>query len=98
MVTPNNDQKNDYFIITGIEDYPDNILQIYNRWGVLVFEVEGYPGGGNSEAFRGFSNGRVTISKDEKLPSGTYYYVLSFPGADNPGKKEFVGYLYLQND
>ena len=98
LVTPNNDQKNDYFIITGIEDYPDNILQIYNRWGVLVFEVEGYPGGGNSEAFRGFSNGRVTISKDEKLPSGTYYYVLSFPGANNPGKKEFVGYLYLQND
>ena len=38
------------------------------------------------------------ISKNEKLPSGTYYYVLSFPGADNPGKKEFVGYLYLQND
>ena len=98
LVTPNDDRKNDYFIITGIEDYPNNILQIYNRWGVLVFEVEGYPGGGNSEAFRGFSNGRVTISKDEKLPSGTYYYVLSFPGADNPGKKVYIGDLYLQND
>ena len=95
---PNNDNKNDYFIISGIEDYPNNNLQIYNRWGVIVFEVDSYPGRGNSEAFKGYSKGRVTISKDEKLPSGTYYYVLSFPGEDNPGKKQYAGYLYLQND
>ena len=43
LVTPNNDQKNDYFIITGIEDYPDNILQIYNRWGVIGFRSGGLP-------------------------------------------------------
>ena len=98
LVTPNNDNKNDYFIITGIEDYPNNILQIYNRWGVIVFEVDSYPGRGNSEAFKGYSKGRVTISKDEKLPSGTYYYVLTFPGEDNPGKNQYTGYLYLQND
>jgi gliding motility-associated-like protein/uncharacterized repeat protein (TIGR01451 family) len=98
LVTPNNDNKNDYFIISGIEDYPNNNLQIYNRWGVIVFEVDSYPGRGISEAFKGYSKGRVTISKDEKLSSGTYYYVLTFPGEDNPGKKQYTGYLYLQND
>ena len=98
LVTPNGDQKNDYLIIRGIEDYPDNILRIYNRWGVLVFESNGYPGPGNSEIFTGYSNGRITISKDEKLSSGTYYYVLTFPSNNNPGKSEYVGYLYLQND
>ena len=98
LVTPNDDQKNDYFIINGIEDYPNNILQIYNRWGVLVFESNGYPGPGNSEIFSGYSNGRITISEDEKLPSGTYYYVLTFPSNNNPGKSVYIGYLYLQND
>ncbi len=98
LVTPNDDQKNDYLIIRGIEDYPDNILRIYNRWGVLVFESNGYPGPGNSEIFTGYSNGRITISEDEKLPSGTYYYVLTFPSNNNPGKSEYIGYLYLQND
>ena len=98
LVTPNGDQKNDYLIIRGIENYPDNNLRIYNRWGVLVFESNGYPGPGNSEIFTGYSNGRITISKDEKLASGTYYYVLTFPSNNNPGKSEYVGYLYLQND
>tara|TARA_B100000767_G_scaffold229988_1_gene220884 strand:+ start:16 stop:1929 length:1914 start_codon:yes stop_codon:yes gene_type:complete len=98
LVTPNDDQKNDYLIIRGIEDYPDNILRIYNRWGVLVFESNGYPGPGNSDIFTGYSNGRITISEDEKLPSGTYYYVLTFPSNNNPGKSEYIGYLYLQND
>ena len=98
LVTPNDDQKNDYFIINGIEDYPNNILQIYNRWGVLVFESNGYPGPGNSEIFTGYSNGRITISEDEKLTSGTYYYVLTFPSNNNPGKSVYIGYLYLQND
>ena len=98
LVTPNDDQKNDYFIINGIEDYQNNILQIYNRWGVLVFESNGYPGPGNSEIFTGYSNGRITISEDEKLPSGTYYYVLTFPSNNNPGKSVYIGYLYLQND
>jgi gliding motility-associated-like protein/uncharacterized repeat protein (TIGR01451 family) len=98
LVTPNGDQKNDYLIIRGIEDYPDNKLKIYNRWGVLVFESNGYPGPGNSEIFTGYSNGRITINKNEKLPSGTYYYVLTFPSNNNPGKTEYMGYLYLQND
>ncbi|WP_155959412.1 gliding motility-associated C-terminal domain-containing protein, partial [Flavobacterium succinicans] len=25
-----------------MENYPENTVEIYNRWGVLVFEVEGY--------------------------------------------------------
>ena len=98
LVTPNNDGKNDIFYIRGIEDYPSNLLRIFNRWGVLVFEVKNYPGRVNSDAFNGFSRGRITIDQNIKLPSGTYYYVLTFPEEDNPGKTEYVGYLFLYND
>ena len=98
LVTPNNDGKNDILFIRGIEDYPNNLLRIFNRWGVLVFEVKNYPGRVNSDAFNGFSRGRITIDQNVKLPSGTYYYVLTFPEEDNPGKTEYVGYLFLYND
>ena len=49
-------------------------MQIFNRWGVLVYETEGY--GQNGNVFRGVSEGRTTINKNEKLPTGTYYYIL----------------------
>jgi hypothetical protein len=32
------DGVNDSFVIENIEYYPDNVVEIYNRWGVLVYE------------------------------------------------------------
>ena len=56
-------------------------MQIFNRWGVLVYETVGYGGSSGSEnVFRGISEGRVTIAESKELPTGTYYYVLKFPG------------------
>ncbi|MDX6187709.1 gliding motility-associated C-terminal domain-containing protein, partial [Flavobacterium sp. Fl-77] len=41
-VSINGDSMNERFYIQGIECYPDNTVQIYNRWGVLVFERDHY--------------------------------------------------------
>ena len=64
VITPNDDGKNDLFIIKGIEYYPNSLLYIYNRWGQKVKEFEGYknnwPYGGDNDT----------------LSSGVYYYVL----------------------
>jgi gliding motility-associated-like protein/uncharacterized repeat protein (TIGR01451 family) len=94
-ITPDGDGLNEYFQIVGIEDYPDNNVKIYNRWGVLVFETDGYGGNsGHDNVFRGISEGRVTVEKNKELPSGTYYYILTFPST-NPGKSSYSGYLYI---
>ena len=90
-VSPNGDGLNDFFRIDGLEDFPENSLQIYNRWGVKVYETSGY--GVNNNWFRGYSEGRVTVNKGEKLPTGTYFYVLHYKGIRN--EKEKVGYLYV---
>ena len=37
-VTPNDDGAHDYFEIKGIQNYPNNSVQIFNRWGVLVLK------------------------------------------------------------
>ncbi|MEZ4811067.1 MAG: gliding motility-associated C-terminal domain-containing protein [Allomuricauda sp.] len=94
-VTPNGDGINDYFRINGIENYPDNILKVFNRWGVLVFEAEGY--GTTGSLFAGHSEGRATVAENRELPSGTYFYTLTFMG-NNPGKESYSGYLYINRD
>ncbi|WP_369752656.1 gliding motility-associated C-terminal domain-containing protein [Flavobacterium sp. WC2409] len=91
-VSPNGDGNNDFFRIDGLECYPENKVEIYNRWGVLVFERVGY--NNTDKSFKGFSEGRVTISQSEGLPTGTYYYILKYKDNDAIGHEK-AGYLYL---
>lgn len=94
-ITPNNDGINDYFQIVGIENYPNNNVKIFNRWGVLVYESDGY--GQGSNLFHGISDGRATLQKERELPSGTYFFILTFTG-ENPGSNKYSGYLYINRD
>ncbi|HBL79940.1 MAG TPA: adhesin, partial [Aequorivita sp.] len=95
-ITPDGDGLNDFFRVLGIENFPDNNMKIYNRWGVLVFETDGY-GGANGEenVFRGFSNGRATVRSDETLPTGTYFYILVREDPDSGETLKNSGYLYI---
>ena len=89
LVTPDGDGKNDYFIIDNINKYPNNRVEIYNRWGVKVFETTGYDphGDGSSNVFTGYSEGKVTVDKKKKLPSGTYYYIVTYEYKDANGSR-----------
>ncbi|AUC80835.1 Calx-beta domain-containing protein [Lacinutrix sp. Bg11-31] len=91
-VTPNGDNDNDVFVIKNIELFPENTVEIYNRWGVLVYETEGY--GQNDNFFKGESNGRVTIKQKEQLPVGTYFYIVKYKKGDEAKSK--AGHLYIQ--
>lgn len=84
-VSPNGDGLNDTFIIQGIVRYPDNELSIFNRWGVEVYRQKGY-----NNTWAGTSKGRATIVENEKLPAGTYYYVLKIKD-----QKDRSGFLYI---
>ena len=92
-ISADGDGHNDSFIIEGIELYPDNNLKIFNRWGVLVYEKDGYRN--DTEPFDGHSNGRATINASSKLPQGTYYYILEYQ--DSVGQTQTnQGWLYLK--
>ena len=93
-VSSNSDGKNDGFTIEGIEAYPKNTLKIFNRWGVLVYQKEGYT---NSDPFTGYSNGRSTVEQGKRLPQGTYYYILEYQ--DSVGQTHnHNGWLYLKKE
>ena len=42
IITPNGDNTNDYFVIRNNSDYDKISLQIYNRWGNLIYESDDY--------------------------------------------------------
>ncbi|UPQ78198.1 gliding motility-associated C-terminal domain-containing protein [Flavobacterium azooxidireducens] len=95
-VSPNGDGVNDYFFLDGIDSCPNNKVEIYNRWGVKVYETSSYDSNGN--VFRGYSEGRVTVGQNEKLPSGTYFYILNFLDETGGSKTKKSGYLYLNDN
>lgn len=85
--SPNDDGANDHFIIQGLDTIFLNFnLNIYNRWGVQVWE-NSY----NENSFKGIANKGVHINQN--LPQGTYYYVLDLNDSQYP--QPIVGWLYL---
>ena len=93
-ISPNGDGKNDSFHIKGIDKYPDNRVEIYNRWGVKVYDALSY--NENDVMFRGYSDGRDTVKKSAGLPAGTYFYILRYN--KNNESIQTTGYLYINND
>ncbi|MFH6998490.1 gliding motility-associated C-terminal domain-containing protein [Flavobacterium sp. FlaQc-57] len=91
-VSPNGDGVNDIFKIDGIRCYPDAYVEIYDRWGVLVYDAYNYDN--ESVAFRGISEGRATVKKQDGLPDGTYFYVITYKTYLNE-PISLTGYLYL---
>ncbi len=92
VITPNGDGVHDVLTISGLENYPENTLRIYNRWGVMVYSTNAYNTEGN--VFDGSSLGRATIDQERELPVGTYFYILDY--TDTQGtKKSISGYVYL---
>jgi len=92
VITPNGDGIHDTLTISGLENYPVNNIRIYNRWGVLVYTTSAYDTAGN--VFDGTSTGRVTVQVDNKLPVGTYFYILNYED-ETGNSKSLSGYLYL---
>jgi gliding motility-associated-like protein len=65
--TPDGDGTNDFWIIPDLStNFPNNIVRVYNRWGNLIFESEGY-----ATPWDGTYNG-------EELPVASYYFIVDF--------------------
>jgi gliding motility-associated-like protein len=83
--SPDGDNYNDTFEISGVEVvYPDFTLEIYNRWGNIVYDYSNN-GSATPQWWDGISGGRVTIVEEDGVPEGTYYYILDpNNGVDEP--------------
>ncbi|MGE0569088.1 MAG: gliding motility-associated C-terminal domain-containing protein, partial [Bacteroidia bacterium] len=86
ILTPNNDGKNDFLKIKS--KFKENRIEveIYNRWGHLVYKDEDY-----NDTWSGKCN---VCSGSEKLPVGTYYYIIKLPDFENKIFKGFITVIY----
>jgi len=89
IFTPNGDGKNDPFYIPGLDAYPKNKLQIFNRWGNMVYEAAPY-----KNDWDGTPN-KSSMGKG-KLPVGAYFYILDLGDETDPEpiRKGFVQLEY----
>lgn len=71
--TPNGDGINDRWVLD-IQEDENTIVQVYNRWGGLVWERKGIY---QADEWDG------TNLKGKDLPSGTYYYRIVYDAGDN---------------
>jgi len=89
LITP--DSNDALFNIINIEAFPENTVEIFNRWGAKVFGVSSY--NNNSNAFVGLANGKAVLNVKEQLPAGTYFYVIKY--LKKGEAKQRTGYLYI---
>ena len=87
FVSVNGDGINDSFFIPELLDFDRNMVQIYDRYGLKVFEMVNY-----TDEFKGFSNlDNVPFGSEKGLPIGVYFYTIYIPDED----LNYQGFLYL---
>ncbi len=82
--SPDGDGINDYWIIDGIEQHKGNVVRIYNRWGILLWEGTNYDN--VNVVWDGYTNTGV------EMPSATYFYLIKVGD-----RKKISGWVQLLN-
>ena len=100
--SPNGDGLNEDFKIVLPHGYENSevILEVFNRWGTRVYKSSGVHYGVDCPYWDGNSSTSNMVTVGNKLPSGTYYYVLSIRvnniSTGNSDKIELKGYVELR--
>jgi gliding motility-associated-like protein len=86
--SPNGDGYNELFIISNLEQYPDNELFIYNRWGDLVYSAAPYTNNWDG------TSGAAGSIRGDKVVDGTYFVVLKY--GDGEEEESYQGYVEIR--
>jgi gliding motility-associated-like protein len=70
--SPNGDGINERFVISGLGQTEESSLEVFNRWGTIVFRSEGTR---YDNDWDGTSNVGAMVSIGKELPNGVYFYV-----------------------
>ncbi len=62
--SPNNDNENDTWTVSGLKNYPNVVINVFNRWGQLIFD-----GNSTYSSWDGTYLGEI-------LPTADYYYIV----------------------
>ena len=74
VITPNGDGINDYWVIKGIQDYPENEVMLFDKWGDMVYSAQHYHNEWDGKGTNG-----------TQLPDGTYFYIVKLNAVNESG-------------
>jgi gliding motility-associated-like protein len=74
-ITPNGDGSNDSWEIPALSLYPNATVEVFDRWGDIVFRANGYD---ESKYWKGTDN------RGRKLPMDSYFYVIKLGNGEKP--------------
>jgi|GEM_PF-1266330 len=77
IITPNGDGKNDFWIVPGLDQYPNNSVKVFDRAARLVYSKNNY------------NNEWDGTYKGSPLNEDTYYYLIDL-GNGSPKLKGFI--------
>lgn len=84
VFTPNSTPGiNDYLVFTNLEYFPNSVLTIYDRWGIIVYESSNYQNNWDGKHYKNL----------KPLTDGTYYFILQVSDTDSSIHKGTVTIL-----
>lgn len=85
LITPNEDGLNDTWQLDFISQYPDHLIQVFNRDGVLVYEARNYQNDWKGEGMtKGGYVGHIN------LVNGIYTYIIDLGDKDKTVLKSWI--------
>lgn len=93
--SPNGDGTNDRFVISGLGETEESTLEVFNRWGTIVYRSQGKQ---YDNSWDGTSNVGAMVSIGKELPNGVYFYVYSVKKNVNGSiqTRNYSGYVELR--
>jgi gliding motility-associated-like protein len=82
-ITPDGDGVNDTWFINNIQNYPNNSVKVYNRWGDLIFSRKSY---------QNDWNGSYSNNGSNTPDASSYYYQIDL---DGNGSIDYDGWIYI---
>jgi gliding motility-associated-like protein len=79
VITPNGDGRNDRFVVPNLELYQQPTLQVFNRYGQLIYDTQAYRNDWDGGGF----------------PTGTYFYVLRAARPGQTAQLEYKGWVQV---
>jgi gliding motility-associated-like protein len=83
--SPNGDNTNDTWVIPGVEEFPENSMTVFNRWGAQVYSKAPYDNSWDGTCSENAIGGNL-------LPEGTYFFVFK----TGPNGETKNGYVYIK--
>ncbi|MCP4120665.1 MAG: T9SS type B sorting domain-containing protein, partial [Bacteroidetes bacterium] len=84
VITPDGDGANEEFVIKCLSSFPDNTLEIFNRWGQMVYETDNY-----DNTWSG------TSQREKDLPEGGYFFVFRYRDEQSGDLQQLKGSITI---